>query len=116
MKKNLLTGAFLVLGTCYMVSQTTIQDNMLKEQKQFSDRTLFQQFEQDMTLSGKEREIKKKENRAKRELLLTIIDTTALKADFKQKLRYDVIHNPFSKRLGKFVKKYNVKDKMRSLD
>lgn len=116
MKKMLLTGTAVVLGMLSLNAQTTRRDKMLKNRKEFSDRTLFQQFEQKVIPSAEERKKKSEENKARRELLLAIIDTTQIKIELKQKLQYDVVHNPFSKRLRKFMEKYDLKEKIQSTD
>ncbi len=110
----LLASVLVVLGMLSLCAQTTRRDKMLKNRKEFSDRTLFQQFEQQIIPSAQERKKKSEENKAKRQLLLTIIDTTQIKLELKQKLQHDVVHNPFSKRLRKFMEKHNLKEMMRS--
>ena len=113
MKNNLLTtGAVVVCGMLCINAQTTMRDKMLKDRKEFSDRTLFQQFEQQLVPTASERKRKSEENKARRELLLAIIDTSQLKLELKQKLQYDVVHDPFSKRLRKFMEKHNLKEKI----
>jgi hypothetical protein len=112
MKKYLLTSTVIVLGAYIVSGQTTMRDIMLKERKEFSDRTLFQQFEDKMAPTADERKEKMQRNKARRELLLTIIDTTQIKFELKQKLIYDVVHNPFSKRLKKFMDKHSLKEKV----
>ena len=116
MKKYLLTAAVMMLGILATTAQTTRRDKMLKDRKEFSDRTLFQQFEQKIVPTAHERKKKSEENKAKRQLLLAIIDTTQIKMELKQKLQYDVVHNPFSKRLKKFVEKHKLKEKMQLTD
>ncbi|MEM8927458.1 MAG: hypothetical protein AAGC45_04590 [Bacteroidota bacterium] len=116
MGKYTFTVATMVLGMLCLGAQTTRRDKMLKDRKEFSDRTLFQQFEQKMIPTAKERKKKSDENKARRELLLTIIDTSQIKGELKQKLQYDVVQNPFSKRLRKFIEKYNLQEKISSTD
>ncbi|MEO0571673.1 MAG: hypothetical protein AAF039_08205 [Bacteroidota bacterium] len=116
MKKLWFTGTAMVLGMLFVSAQTTMRDKMLKDRKEFSDRTLFQRFEQQIIPTADERKKQSVENKAKRELLLAIIDTTQIKRELKQKLQYDVVHNPFSKRLRKFMEKHSLKEKMGSTD
>jgi len=113
MKKYLLASAFLVLGACGLAAQTTMKEKMLKDRKEFSDRTLFQRFEQEMVPTAEQRKTKKQQNQERRQILLTIIDTTQIKSELKQKLKYDVVHNPFSNRLRKFMEKREVNEKMK---
>jgi hypothetical protein len=113
MKKYLLASTLLVLGAYGLAAQTTMREKMLKDRKEFSDRTLFQRFEQEMVPTAEQRKTKKQQNQERRLMLLTIIDTTQIKADHKQKLKYDVVHNPFSKRLRKFMEKHEVNEKMK---
>ena len=116
MKKYLLATTLLVFGACRLAAQTTMQEKMLKDRKEFSDRTLFQQFEHEMVPTAEQRKTKKQQNQEKRQILLTIIDTTQIRAELKQKLKYDVVHNPFSNRLRKFMEKHTVKEKMKLRD
>ena len=116
MKKYWLSCVAMVIGVLCISAQTTMRDKMLKDRKEFSDRTLFQQFEQQMVPTANERKKKSEENKARRELLLTIIDTTQMKLELKQKLQFDVVHNPFSKRLRKFMEKHNLQEKLLSTD
>ena len=116
MKKAMLTSCAMALGFLCLSAQTTMRDKMLKDRKEFSDRTLFQQFEQQLVPTAQERKEKSEENKVKRELLLTIIDTTQIKGELKQRLQYDVVHNPFSKRLRKFIERHNLQEKISSTD
>lgn len=86
---------------------------MLINRKEFSDRTLFQRFENNMVPTANERQIKREKNQARRELLLNIIDTSQIKLEFKKKLKQDVMYDPFSNRLKKFVKKYSLMEMLR---
>lgn len=97
-------------------AQNTMRDKILKNRKEFSDRTLFQQFEQQIIPTAQERKEKSDDNKAKRELLLAIIDTTQIKLELKEKLQHDVVHNPFSRRLKKFMERHNLKEKVQSTD
>ena len=112
----MLASVAMVLGMLGLSAQATMRDKMLKDRKEFSDRTLFQQFEQQMVPTAQERKEKSEENKARRELLLTIIDSTQIKREIKQRLQYDVVHNPFSKRLRKFIERHNLQEKISSPD
>jgi len=114
MKNHLLASAVVVFGMLSLNAQPTMRDKMLKDRKEFSDRTLFQQFEQNMVPTANERKLKREENKVRRELLLVIIDTSQIRLELKQKLQYDVVHHPFSKRLRKFMDRYDIKEKMPS--
>lgn len=116
MKKSLFITLTLVLFATCLSAQATRKDKMLQNRKEFSDRTLFQQFEHKMVPSANERKSKSQENKAKRELLLTMIDTAQIKTDLKLKLQNDVVHNPFSNRLRKFMEKHSLKEKMQLLN
>lgn len=116
MKKRLLTATALVMGILCLSAQTTMREKMLKDRKEFSDRTLFQQFEQRMVPTANERKRKSEANKVRRQLLLTIIDTSQIKIELKKRLQYDVVHNPFSKRLRKFMEKHNLQEKLLSTD
>ena len=116
MKKQLFASLFMVLGTLCVCAQTTMRDKMLKDRKEFSDRTLFQQFERKMVPTAEERKQQSEDNKARRQLLLAIIDTSQIKVELQQKLKHDVVHNPFSKRLRKFIEKYGIKEKIQLLD
>lgn len=93
-----------------------MREKMLKERKEFSDRTLFQQFEQKIVPTAQERKQKSEANKVRRQMLLAIIDTSQIKIELKEKLLYDVVHNPFSKRLRKFMEKHQLEAKIRSID
>ena len=116
MKKYLLISSLMVLWVLCICAQSTRRDKMLKDRKEFSDRTLFQQFEQQMVPTADERKRKSEENKIKRKLLLAIIDTTQIKIELKKKLQYDVVHNPFSKRLRKFMDKHHIKERIQLPD
>ncbi len=116
MKKHWIASVLLMFGAYSLSAQTTMRDKMLKDRKEFSDRTLFQQFDNKMVPTAEERKQKRYENQAKRERLLTIIDTIQLKTELKQKLKYDVMNDPFSGRLRKFLEKHDIKDKLKLTD
>jgi len=54
-EKFLLASTLLVLGACRLSAQTTMREKMLKDLKEFSDRTLFQRFEQEMVPTAEQR-------------------------------------------------------------
>lgn len=110
MKKTLLAFAIWAGGVTVLVAQTTGKDEMLKNRKEFSDRTLFQQFENEMVPSAQERKLKRNQNQAKKERLLAIIDTSQIKLELKKKLQQDVIQDPFSNRLKRFMERNQLKD------
>ena len=110
MKKTLLAFAIWAGGVTVLVAQTTGKDEMLKNRKEFSDRTLFQQFENEMVPSAQERKLKRNQNQAKKERLLAIIDTSQIKLELKKKLQQDVIQDPFSNRLKRFMVRNQLKD------
>lgn len=85
---------------------------MLKERNEYSNRTKFQQFEKDLVPSAEERLAKKQKIRARRERLLHIIDTSDIKLELKMGLKDDIVNNPFSKRLRKFMEKNDLRSKI----
>ena len=112
MIKYLFAVALMLLVGHSLCAQSTMKEKVFKERKEFSDRTLFQRFEGKMAPTADERRKKMEQNRAKRRLLLSIIDTAQIKLELKKKLSRDVVHDPFSKRLKKFMYKYKLKDKI----
>jgi len=46
-----------------------MKEKMLKDRKEFSDRTLFQRFEQEMVPTAEQRKTKKQQNQERRQIL-----------------------------------------------
>lgn len=116
MRKMFFTGLVVLCSYTTIQAQETRKDKMLKDRKEFSDRTLFQQFEFKLVPTAEERKQKQFQNNARREMLLTIIDTTQIKEQLKLKLKHDVVHNPFSNRLKKFMEEHELQEKMNLTD
>lgn len=113
MKNNLLTMTMLVIFLGPLNAQETMRDEMLKKRKEFSDRTMFQQFERSMVPTAEERQEKQKKIKARRAMLMAILDTTSqIKPELRSKLKRDVVEDPFSPRLRKFLEKHNLKEKL----
>ncbi|MEN1783786.1 MAG: hypothetical protein AAGF77_01495 [Bacteroidota bacterium] len=80
--------------------------------KKFSDRTLFQRFDQELVPTAAERQAKYRSRRAWQSRLLTIIDTSQIRMSSKIKLSNDVQSAPFSDRLQKFLDKNELRDQL----
>ena len=109
MKRHLFTFILMAVAPIAM-AQTTMKDKMLQQRKQKSEQAVFERFGSDIMLDEEARKTKMERNKARRELLLAIIDTTQIKREFKQKLRQDVLFDPFSNRLKKFIEKNGLKE------
>jgi len=108
--------ALLVLMTLFfsssLLSQTTQREKMLKTRKEYSNKTKFQQFEKDLVPTAEERLAKNEKIKARREKLFKIIDTSDIKSELKLRLKDDIVNNPFSSRLRKFMEKHELRDKV----
>lgn len=101
--KNLVF-ACAVLFTIGLSAQDSAKESMLKKKKEYNDRTMVQRFERKMILTASERTELRKQNQQKRQELLVMIDTSSsIKEKLRVKLKYDVMHDPFSSRLKKFL-------------
>ncbi|MDT0607627.1 hypothetical protein [Croceitalea rosinachiae] len=102
----LLSFAFLALN---LSAQESAKEVMLKKQKAYNDRTMVQRFEKKMIPTAADRIRIRQENEEKRKSLLVMIDTsTVIKDKLRARLKHDVMHDPFSSRLQKFVALYKV--------
>ena len=110
MGKYFFTCAMMVLGMHLGYAQHTRKKEMLEQRKAFSDRTMFQRFEREMVPTAAERTRKREKIKARREVLLTLIDTSQIRPELKLRLKNDVLDDPFSNRLRKFMEKHNLKE------
>lgn len=105
--KCLVLPFVLFLLTFHLNAQESAKEHVLKKQKEYNDRTMVQRFEKTMIPTAADRAQLRKENREKRQNLLVMIDTsTIIKDKLRIRLKHDVIHEPFSSRLKKFVALY----------
>ncbi|UOY06473.1 hypothetical protein L0P88_21435 [Muricauda sp. SCSIO 64092] len=110
MGKYFFTCAMMVLGMHLGYAQHTKKAEMLEQRKAFSDRTMFQRFEREMVPTAAERTRKREKIKARRDVLLTIIDTSQIRPELKLRLKNDVLDDPFSNRLRKFMEKHKLKE------
>ncbi len=110
MGKYVLACIMMVLGIHLGYGQHTKKEEMVKQRKAFSDRTMLQRFEREMVPTAAERTRKREKIKARRDVLLTIIDTSQIRPEVKLRLKNDVLDDPFSNRLRKFMEKHNLKE------
>lgn len=103
MKKLFLIIPFIFLCLQTAEAQETARTKMERKQKMLDSVAVIERFDKNILSVQSELKTKNVRNRQKREQLLRIIDATDLKERQKEKLRFDVHHNPFSSRLKKFV-------------
>lgn len=104
MKVKHLLFSFSLFLILHVNAQESAKEVMLKKQKEYNDRTMVQRFEKKMIPTASERTDLRKQNQQKRQELLVMIDTSSsIKDKLRVKLKYDVIHDPFSSRLKKFL-------------
>ncbi len=107
MKQAIVLLVFGVLCTQTIGAQESAKDAMLKQKTEFNDKTMVQRFERKLIPTAEERRVKRQQNEEKKAALLYLIDTTtAVKEKFKPRLKHDVLHDPFSPRLRKFLAQY----------
>ena len=100
---TLCVYAFLGIFTA-TAQNTTAKDKLIEQQKKASKRTVLQRFEKKIIPNLEEQEKNKEAIRLKRESILMLIDSSNLIKDKRRvKLKQDVIENPFSSRLKKFL-------------
>ena len=103
-----MKGKYIILCFAFFLA-TTIQaqesakEAMLKKRTEFNDRTMVQRFEKKLIPTADERRKRRMAYNEKREMLLHMIDTASMKEKYRIKLKYDVLHDPFSNRLQKFL-------------
>lgn len=108
MNKKYLISAFALLCFFAMQAQDSAKDKMEEKQRISSKRTVLQRFEKKIIPNETERENRRNQIRFKRESVLMLIDTSSvIKDKHREKLKQDVMDNPFSARLKKFLALYS---------
>ena len=108
MIREILLPCFLIFCSIGLLAQSGENNQVFKGQKFISDRTLAQQFANDVIPSAEERKKKRQETHERWILIHSILDTSQIKPKRKQKLLHDLKYDPFSARLQKFLEEHEV--------
>ncbi|WP_343486267.1 hypothetical protein [Allomuricauda sp. d1] len=103
MKKKLLPFLFVILGVTTMTAQVTAKSVMIQKKQAQDSLDVIDRFDSSLAISGLDLKKSHEQSKKKRERLLRLISSSDLKQRQKEKLSHDVMHNPFSLRLKKFV-------------
>lgn len=107
MKKNLFFF-FVLAGIMISNAQETAKSVMIQKKEAMDTLNLVDRFDVSLASSQEALDKSRQASKKRQEHLLKQIDFADLKENQKQKLRYDVMHRPFSKRLRKFVQTLKV--------
>ncbi len=107
MKTKYVLCVFAFLSFFVVTAQSSAKEKMEQEKAIKSKRTVLQRFDKKIIPSQEERQRRMDEIQLKRESILMLIDTSSVIKDrHRAKLKQDVIDNPFSSRLKKFLDLY----------
>lgn len=103
MKKILLLSFFLLGWGLASFGQETAKTVMMEKKKAKDTLDVIDFFDASVAKTQKDLEQRRQTNKEKRQRMLRLINSSDLKERQKEKLSHDVLHNPFSSRLRKFV-------------